>query len=208
MQRLSDHLTRPTSRFRQAVHVSRLMFVLVMVALPINPVVALPLGLSLLTALLLFSAHPNPRRQFVLCMIGLGLMLTALVVVVLKGDVSRMNTVFKFYLQVWVLWAVAAAAVLPQILAWLRREPRLIRSRTPEPPEGSAWTPEIAADNERWRRQPTGIWVGRWWGRAFVALLVACLLYPLTATPARAAFLEESKCRRMFSSPTLARNSA
>ena len=47
-------------------------------------------------------------------MIGTGLFLTGIVeFVVLKGDISRMNTVFKFYLQVWVLWGVASAAALP-----------------------------------------------------------------------------------------------
>jgi uncharacterized membrane protein len=40
-------------------------------------------------------------------------------VIVLQGDIGRMNTVFKFYMQVWLMWGVAAAAAL----AWLA--PRL-----------------------------------------------------------------------------------
>jgi len=60
--------------------------------------------LSSLAILLFMSAHPKPHHQFVLALIAIGFMLTAVVeIVVLKGDISRMNTVFKFYFQVWVL---------------------------------------------------------------------------------------------------------
>jgi uncharacterized membrane protein len=52
-------------------------------------------------------------------------------VIVIQGDIGRMNTVFKFYLQVWLMWGVAAAAGL----AWLA--PRL----------------------RRWR-QGRGVWIG------------------------------------------------
>lgn len=120
-------------------------------------VFALVLLLLTLTGMLLASAAPDPRRQFVLCLTGLGLLLTAMVeVVVLTGDIGRMNTVFKFSMQVWVMWGVACAAVLPMIAARLRQ------------PSGA------------FRRALASLW----WV-VLVLLTLACLLYPIFATPSR-----------------------
>ncbi|MEI7845390.1 MAG: DUF2298 domain-containing protein [Chloroflexota bacterium] len=66
--------------------------------------------------LILRPGQPDVKR-LVLFMIGTGLVLTLIVeFIVLSGDIGRMNTVFKFYLQVWVLFAVSAAAALGWIL--------------------------------------------------------------------------------------------
>jgi YYY domain-containing protein len=216
-QSLLEALVRPAASLRLGISLSTVAFVLVLVAILLRPVIGIALGLIVLTALLLFSTRPDPRRQFLLCMIGLGLLLTAAVeVVVLKGDISRMNTVFKFYLQVWVMWAVASAGVLPELADRLRArraaaaapasaaeapgggavEAQTARpSQTDfEPEEGSAWTPEVQARYERPRarraqtqsRSPSRprAWSAVWWS-AFGVLLVACFLYPLTATPVR-----------------------
>lgn len=185
MRRLVSALVHPSSSFRLMLDASQLIFALIVVTFVINQVFGLIFALTFLTAILLFSARPDPLRQFILCMIGLGLVFTALVeVVVLKGDISRMNTVFKFYLQVWVLWAVASAAVLPTLAAWLKIAPRQKREPAVEPEEGSAWTPAVAAEAEKRQRRPANGWAGTWWW-AFGLLLVACFLYPLTAAPAR-----------------------
>ena len=187
MQRLYNRLVHPSSGFLLMIDICWVIFVLVLAVLLLNHVIGLVLVLTFLTALLLFSLRPDPLRQFVLCMIGLGLVFTALVeVVVLKGDISRMNTVFKFYLQVWVLWAVASAAVLPRLRTWLKiAQPQKRRSLSvPELAEGSAWTPEVAREFENRQRIPASSWSGRWWW-AFGILLAACFLYPLTAAPVR-----------------------
>jgi YYY domain-containing protein len=81
-------------------------------------IVALPLA-AWAGILILRPDQPDAKR-FTLFLIGTGLVLTLMVeVIVLVGDIGRMNTVFKFYLQVWTLFAVSAAAALGWLLASL-----------------------------------------------------------------------------------------
>jgi uncharacterized membrane protein len=69
--------------------------------------------------LLLRPGQPDSKR-IVLFFVGTGLVLTMMVeVVVLQGDIGRMNTVFKFYLQSWTLFAVSAAAAFGWVLTEL-----------------------------------------------------------------------------------------
>ena len=46
---------------------------------------------------------------------------------VLAGDIGRQNTVFKFYLQAWLLFSVAGGAACAWLLAGLRRWPIPLR---------------------------------------------------------------------------------
>jgi YYY domain-containing protein len=85
----------------------------------------LVLPLMVWAGLLLLRPAMSDLKRLVLFMVGTGLLLTLVVeVVVLRGDIGRMNTVFKFYLQVWTLFAVSAAAsfgwLLESLFAWKR----------------------------------------------------------------------------------------
>jgi YYY domain-containing protein len=71
--------------------------------------------------LLLRPGMPDAKR-LVLFWVGTGLFITLVVeLVVVRGDIGRMNTVFKFYLQVWALFALSAAAALSWLLEPVRR---------------------------------------------------------------------------------------
>jgi YYY domain-containing protein len=71
--------------------------------------------------LLLRPGMPDLKR-LVLFLVGTGLLITLMVeVVVVRGDIGRMNTVFKFYLQAWALFAVSAAAALGWLLGPVKR---------------------------------------------------------------------------------------
>jgi YYY domain-containing protein len=92
---------------------------------------ALAMLLVLMAPALVILLRPDGsrRQKMVLGLLCLGLALGAFCeLFAIKGDIGRMNTVFKFYLQVWILWAVAAGAVLPRIWerlsCWQWKTPR------------------------------------------------------------------------------------
>lgn len=74
------------------------------------------------TIVLLFQPGSSDAKRAVLVMIASGLLLTLMVeIIVLVGDIGRMNTVFKFYLQVWSLLGLSAAVIFGWTLSSLPR---------------------------------------------------------------------------------------
>jgi len=96
------------------------------------------------------------------------------------GDWYRMNTLFKFFSQVWVIWGVAAAIAVPPI--W--RDFVIGRTSAPvslvEQGSGEAEVPApvMAKKSSGWLLRTV-------WSLGFSILLAASLAYPIWGTPAR-----------------------
>jgi len=122
---------------------------------------ALLVALLALSAALFLAPGTGGRARFVATLVAAGALLSLTVEhLVVAGDVGRMNTVFKFYLQIWILWALAsifALVVLQRRWRDFRRERR--QRRTPR-------------------------WILAWMALA-ILLLIGAASYPLLAIPAR-----------------------
>jgi YYY domain-containing protein len=112
--------------------------------------------------------HSRPAQSvpdFAALLIALGALLSFVVEFVYLSDVfgTRMNTVFKFYFQTWVMWALASAYGLATVNA------------------------PVDNDREAVHRRRTTRRTLRRLGTAAAALLVACgMVYPPLAISARA----------------------
>ncbi len=114
--------------------------------------------LLVLAGLLFLRADLEPEQRFVALLIGAGLALTMMVeLIVYKGDIGRMNTVFKFYLQAWVFFAIAAAVGI----TFLHQTTQAVDKPTPA------------------FRLPS-----LWW-LIFGVLVLGGMLYPVTAARAK-----------------------
>ncbi len=81
--------------------------------------VAVPLGLWVV--ILMLRSDCSDGRRFLLFMIGTALTLTLVVeLIYMPGDIGRMNTVFKFYLEAWILFALSAGVCLGWVVKSLR----------------------------------------------------------------------------------------
>ena len=126
------------------------------VALVVVPIAAL-------AALLVLAPGLPSEQRLLWLMVGLAMALSLVVeVVVLAGDIGRMNTVFRFYQQVWILLCIAAAVSL----AWVRERAQDWRpERCPEP---VACTEPGRSEG---RRQ-------LWWGGMAALILGGALFLP------------------------------
>ena len=117
----------------QRVLTLAIVAVLVTTVLVLAGVKVLLLGLIIIAVYLFFTGNNTAQQQFfyVLVAAALGVALVVEVIYVRdfldNSDWERMNTVFKFYYQVWILLALSAAIavgeLLPQMVAFLRLSP-------------------------------------------------------------------------------------
>ncbi len=156
--------------------------------------IVLPFGS--LSLIVLLGRDTSLSERFIALMSGVGLFLTLWVeaMALNKGDVSRMNTVFKFYLQVWVLFGIAAAVCITWITYHYRKRGAAIASSS-----AHAASPPIEADAEsgpavqtlpglsekrREHYNPSRV-AWRAWKGVLVLLVAAAALYPILATRAK-----------------------
>jgi len=83
--------------------------------------IALPIAVW--AGVLILRPNMSDAKRFVLFLIGTALLITIVVeVVVVRGDIGRQNTIFKFYLQAWFLLAVSGGAAfawtVPAFFKW------------------------------------------------------------------------------------------
>ncbi|MGQ9674917.1 MAG: DUF2298 domain-containing protein [Chloroflexota bacterium] len=112
---------------------ARVIAYLVLAGMAVLAALAL-LGLGLVSLLLAIVAavavvglwsRPSATDAFILGLIALGAGLGIVCeFVAVKGDVGRMNTVFRFYLQVWMLWSIVGAVGLYTAVTAFKRSAR------------------------------------------------------------------------------------
>lgn len=147
----------------------------------------LPLGLAFLL-LWRRGQAADPATLFVALLTVTGLaILAGTQLIYLKdhlvgGDWYRMNTLFKFFNQVWVLWGMAAAIALPRLWrGWISQQRTPTIAENAENAEGAMLVSSRDVANGSWAAR-----IVRWgWSSALIVMVLASCAYLVWGTPAR-----------------------
>jgi uncharacterized membrane protein len=101
--------------YKTWLYAGLIVFLIVLLALLVQGVVValvvLPVGVWAIV--LMFRPGRSDGHRFLLFLIGTAIFLTLVVeLIYLSGDIGRMNTVFKFYLQAWIMLALSSGVCL------------------------------------------------------------------------------------------------
>jgi uncharacterized membrane protein len=143
-----------------------------------HPLLALLLPLIVFGVWINLNRSTAPEARWAAMLVVISLVLTLLVeYIVLKGDIGRMNTVFKFYLQAWVMFGVAGAAGLGIVIDRLAMRRAKVDANVEENPSVQAAPRNVLTAASNGLRLV-------WWG-SFTLLILAGLLYPVAAARAK-----------------------
>jgi YYY domain-containing protein len=103
------------SPYQTWIYAGVILFLITLLALLVQGVVValvvLPVGVWVI--ILMFRPGRSDGHRFLLFLIGTAVFLTLVVeLIYLSGDIGRMNTVFKFYLQAWIMLALSSGVCL------------------------------------------------------------------------------------------------
>ncbi len=129
------------------------------------PLLALLLPMAVISLYLAWREPEIVERNVVLIIVGLTALIGLAIEVVYLRDIfdARQNTIFKFYYQIWVLWAIAASYGVWRVLSAVFKRVEVTTSRRSQTVIESAPMPARVA---------TAAWVG-----AFALLVLAGTLY-------------------------------
>jgi YYY domain-containing protein len=148
-------------------------------------VLGLGLPLAIAGLFYLFQARLSASRRVWAYLVLLALAMTLGVeVIVIEGDIGRMNTVFKFYLQAWLMWGVTAAAALAWLVPWIRQGLRSEAQPVERHDESGAEMAGARAKSPAQDSSAPMVWRKVWLG-ILVALMLFAALYPPLATSAK-----------------------
>jgi YYY domain-containing protein len=155
-------LVHPSDRFKTAA-VAVLLLVLVLFTLVVlhQAILALLLPLLLIAVTLGFTGDRKPERVFTLLLLFVALLVALGVEIFFLrdwlqgGSAYRMNTIFKFHIQVWIMLGLASAAGLSVVVERIALSGRKLLS------------------------------LGTLWYVCLALLLALVLVFPIVGTPAR-----------------------